>query len=793
MAASAEFIKEFVAETREGLEQLNRDLVALESTPAATDRCDRAFRALHTIKGNAGFLDFQHIGELAHAGEAVLQRLRSGELTLNPSIGDVLFKLLDSLHEVLGRIERTGVEGDDTFQPLKSELRGIATLQAGSASAQPAAPDPSVSEVQRRDYRDLGETVDHVRPPLIPSDSEFAPVSNPDSATDFHIPAVDSQSETLGRGMSGSELSTVARGTSDSSVGTSMVRVDVDLLDRLMNLVGELVLARNQIVEMHSRRSDPAMLNPVQRLNVLTTELQAGVLKTRMYPIGNIWNRYPRIVRDLARQLGKEVKLELIGADTELDKALVEAISDPLIHLLRNAIDHGIERPQLRKIKLKPRQGQITLKAFHESGQVRIEISDDGGGLDVDKIRQKIVHRGFVSADDSLRMSIAELHNSIFLPGFSTSDQISSISGRGVGMDVVKTNIESVGGTIEIETEKDVGTTFRLTLPLTLAIIPALMVTCAGQCFAIPQTNVVEMLALRGSSDVRIELFHNSPVLRLRGDVLPVVKLAEQLRLRSGSMDHVAVSMADSGQDRPAESFPTNVMILKTGTRLFALVVDHIGNSEEIVVKPFGLILDGMPEYSGATILGDGSLALILNIRGVAQRAGLFATDRSRIPVAIPADHDKVDEPAVTSERSLLVVEIERRRRIAFSLNDVIRIERVPTSQVEFSDGQPVLQYRGEIVPMLFVDQALTARLAEIDRFIEEADELSLIIYGVSGRAVALVVQKIVDIADQTTPLPAVARTGPVAGTAVILGHVTDLIDVPRLTESAGIQFCQPV
>ncbi len=861
MAASPEFIQEFLAETREGLERLDRELVALEADPQAVRHCDQAFRILHTVKGNSGFLDFPRVGEMAHAGEAVLQRLRAGEIVLDPTIGDVLFRLLDALRELMRRIEKTGLEGDDSFAALRFELKRIAGLTKAAQEASPlttltpppppssptsqsgplttiqVGPGDAISESALHAHAGLGgnstapglsmsrfhETVDHVPisagepggiSPLTSNEQQVRGLTPSGSPVSARTPVVDSVviapvSQKVALPLpnvevieTGSSVVSPAAALSDSSStipprspaesgsgAVSMVRVDVNLLDRLMNLVGELVLARNQIVEMQSRHSDPAMLNPVQRLNVLTTELQEGVLKTRMHPIGNIWNRYPRLVRDLARQCGKEVTLEMIGADTELDKALVEAISDPLIHLLRNSIDHGIERPQLRKIKQKPKQGRITLRAFHESGQVRIEITDDGAGLDIDKIRQKAVQRGLVNADESLNMSEKDLQNSIFMPGFSTADQISNVSGRGVGMDVVKTNIEAVGGTIEIETQKDIGTTFRLTVPLTLAIIPALIVTCDGQRFAIPQTNVMEMLSLRKGSGLRIEQFHNSPVLRLRGEVLPVVYLAEQLRM----------TLHTQPVDAPSA---INLMILKTGTRQFALIVDRIGNSEEIVVKPFGLILDGMSEYSGATIMGDGGLALILDVRGVAQRAGLFASDR---PMVQSATTYEPDEAEMSVEEAILVAEIGVRHRIAFWLRGVIRIEHISRSLVEHSDGQAVLQYRGEILPLVFVDRVLAmtdvAHARELLPSTTDTDEgdeahrkeLSLIIYGTPGRTVGLVVREIVDIADQTTQPQLSAHVSPVVGTTVVLGQITDLIDVTRLIESAGVRFLEPV
>jgi two-component system chemotaxis sensor kinase CheA len=918
MTQDDDFVKEFLVESREGLDNLDRDLVALEENPDDVARCDSAFRALHTIKGNSGFLDFPRLGELAHAGETVLQKIRDAEVTLNQSITDTLLELIDAIHVILNAIESDGTEGAERFENLEGNL----ALLAEGKEIEPAPPAESgtnlpaksltrlSSERQREDTsidaqdtssrkaleskgkpsRDAaGSAVDSATdadvdksqagagdvPPTDdgatvayqsgsktseirrasdsstespveensqPDDSK--PVSDAKPAADSK-PTPDTQSpdvkpdlpkddfgtetsekpkrsprpkKAAGKGKSakkdepgkktdkkttpkkslGKETRPTKKTASppdtsdepdskqsdssqasapsktsdvspDAGVASGLVRVDVELLDRLMNLVGELVLARNQIVEISKERPDSVMTNPIQRLNALTSELQDGVLKTRMQQIGSIWQRYPRMVRDFSRSSGKEINLQLSGRETELDKSLVEAIKDPLIHLIRNAIDHGIEKPYLRKIKGKPREGLITLKASHESGQVHIEISDDGAGLDFELIRKKAVQRGLISSDQAEKMGESDLRDSIFMPGFSTAEQVSNISGRGVGMDVVKTHVEKVGGTIEIDTERDVGTTFRLTVPLTLAIIPALIVWSNNQRFAIAQTNVVEMLSLHAESHLGIEFFHNVPVLRLRGDVLPVVALAAQL----GSASEAAALEA-----------ATNIMVLKTGTRQFALIVDKIGNAEEIVVKPFGTILEGMTEYGGATIMGDGSVALILDVRGIAQRSGLFATDRSLLhgaEEAIPgADR-------MLAEASLLVVETRERQRIGLPLQGVIRLEELSIDQVELSQGREVVQYRGEILPVIDLQRVFDPT-ALVLRGQDSNEHISVVIYNFSPELhIGLVVQRIIDIAETPEQLRPTQNPGVIVGTTVALGKITDVISVASLAEQAGI------
>lgn len=837
MSQPDDFVREFLIESREGLDQLDSDLVALESDPGDRNRFDSAFRVLHTIKGNAGFLDFPKLGNLAHAGETLLGRLRSGERLLDSSVVDVLLEMLDSFRRTLRTIESDGTEGTESFDDL---AQALLQLSAGeSVISLPRAVDSDVRPTSDDDTAQdskLSTKSDQDSDPSAATVT-FSPEQMADAASDAELdarldadtpapkkaaaprkkaakakarkrkpkpppksdeasspadePSVRKQSapveeraadttdeegsknedskedSTPGSRDVSSDSSQPAKANPVGSAVSSLVRVDVDLLDRLMNLVGELVLARNQIVQIVSNRSDPELLNPIQRLNLLTTDLQEGVLKTRMQQIGSIWQRYPRMVRDFAKMCGKEVELQLAGAETELDKSLVESITDPLVHLIRNAIDHGIEKPYLRKVKKKPRKGLLTLKASHEAGQVVIEITDDGSGLDLKRIRQKAVERGLFTESDAHQLDERDVRDSIFMPGFSTADQISNVSGRGVGMDVVKTHIERVGGTIEIDTVKDVGTTFRLTVPLTLAIIPALIVTSGEQRFAIPQTNVVEMLALQTESERAIEHFHDTPVLRLRGDVLPVVSLTEQLRVDDG----------------PGSSDSTSVMILKTGTRQFALVVDEIGNSEEIVVKPFGQVLEGMSEYGGATIMGDGSVALILDVRGIAQRAGLFATDRSLLQAA---ERMGMEEPEVVVEDSLLVAEIGDRHRVGLPLTDVVRLEEIPAFQVEISGGREVVQYRGEILPLIRIQDVL-ASVSEASDAIAQPDVLSVVIFQAADRTVGLVVQRIVDIAETPLDVQPAQDPGPIVGSAVTRGCVTDLIDVPRLLAAAGL------
>ena len=462
------------------------------------------------------------------------------------------------------------------------------------------------------------------------------------------------------------------------------------LLDKLMNLVGELVLARNQILQFNAVQKDTAFLSTSQRLNLITTELQEGVMKTRMQPIGNVWSRFPRVVRDLAMACGKEVRIEMEGKETDLDKTIIEAIKDPLTHLVRNSVDHGIEPPELRRQRGKPAEGRLFLRAFHEGGQVNIEIADDGAGIEPEKLKHKALERGLINQEQAARMGEREALNLIFLPGFSTAAKVSNISGRGVGMDVVKTNIEKIGGTVDLHSQLGRGTTIKIKIPLTLAIIPALVVTSGGDRYAIPQVSLLELVRLDGEQVRKgIEHIHGAPVYRLRGHLLPLVYLNRQLGVESRRADE-----ADEA---------VNIVVLQAGERHFGLVVDGINDTEEIVVKPLGKQLKGVSVFAGATIMGDGQVALILDVLGTAQSAGVISETRDQGLAGVTARTQQQGDQWQT----LLLVGLGREGRAAIPLSLVARLEEIPLEQVERGAEQEVVQYRGQILPLIRLKQVL--------------------------------------------------------------------------------------
>ncbi|MGB7326505.1 MAG: chemotaxis protein CheW, partial [Rubripirellula sp.] len=539
------------------------------------------------------------------------------------------------------------------------------------------------------------------------------------------------------------------------SAAESTIRVDVALLDKLMTCVGELVLARNQILQFANGNTD--LHRTSQRLNLITSELQESVMKTRMQPIGNVWSKFPRLVRDLAGICEKQVRIEMEGKETELDKTIIEAIKDPLTHLVRNTVDHGIERPEVRTQVGKQAEGCLTLRAYHEGGQVIIEICDDGAGINAERVKAKALEKGLMTQEQLAKMSDRDAGNLIFLPGFSTAEKVSNVSGRGVGMDVVKTNIEKIGGTVDLQSQQGKGTTIKIKIPLTLAIIPALIVTCNNDRYAIPQVNLLELLRLDGDQVANsIEWIQSAPVYRLRGRLLPLVYLREQLKV-------VTETDIDA----------LNIVVLRADDRHFGLVVDRINDSEEIVVKPLSSQLKGVSVYSGTTIMGDGQVALILDVMGLAHSSGVI-TDAGK--TQIQDNNDKTQ--SLNSDRhSLLVAGVGIANRFAIELEQVTRLEKIDTSTIEYTDNREVVQYRGEIMSLVRLGDLMGVPSSrdQSDPFID------VIVYNDSERSVGIVVDRIIDIVEQKIEIDKSSHSSGRAISTVIQGQVTTLVDLPAL------------
>ncbi|MBC7551425.1 MAG: chemotaxis protein CheA, partial [Cellulomonas sp.] len=547
------------------------------------------------------------------------------------------------------------------------------------------------------------------------------------------------------------------------SAAESSIRVDVDLLDSLMTLVGELVLTRNQILQ-HSAAADPGLLRASQRLNLIASELQEGVMKTRMQPIDTVWNKIPRVVRDLSLACGKQVRVEMQGRETELDRTVLEATKDPLTHLVRNAVDHAIETPEVRVAAGKPAEGLLLMRSFHEGGQVNIEITDDGKGIDPEVIGAKAVERGIITADQLARMTERDVVNLIFLPGFSTAAAVTNVSGRGVGMDVVKTNIERIGGTIDVASRVGLGTTFRIKIPLTLAIIPALTVVAAGDRYAIPQVSLLEVVRLEGGSLASaVEHIHGAPVYRLRGNLLPLVYLDRELGL-------------PPADDDAREAF--YIVVLQAEDRQFGLIVDGVLDTEEIVVKPLSKQLKALRTYAGATILGDGRVALILDILSVAQQSNVLTAREPGLGDRLGRVQEKHEDV-----ESLLIVGLGGDRRMAIPLSMVTRLEEFDIGSVERVGAREVVQYRDQILP-----------LVRLDRYLGNSDggapeRLQVVVYSEGTRSVGLVVGRILDITEEVVRSRSDLDDHGLLGSAVVQNKITELLDVRQALLAADPHF----
>lgn len=799
MSEMDELVKEFLVESYDNLDQLDRDFVALEQDPSDTAILARIFRYIHTIKGTCGFLGFTKLEKVTHVGESLLSRLRDGELSLTPEMTSALLEMVDAVRQILGSIESDGGEGDGDYsaiaQQLSAHLTGGPAAPPQAAIAAPEAP-AAAPEPKAESWRASPEVWAEAEAMATEAHAERAALATPpaaapaEEATDDR-PAWMASAEVFAEAEAMLEAAEAERARlvesapkaaedgaerTGGSVTDSSVRVDVVLLDKLMNLVGELVLARNQILQFTGGQA-AEFTAAAQRLDLITSELQEGVMKTRMQPIGNIWSKFPRIVRDLSRSLDKRIRLEMEGKETELDKSLLEAIKDPLTHIIRNSIDHGIEKPDLRVMAGKPEEGVLHLRAFHEGGQVVIEIADDGGGIDAERVRDKAVEKGLLAKEQAARMSRHELLNLIWAPGFSTAKTVTNISGRGVGMDVVKTNIEKIGGSLDLQSEAGAGTTLRIKIPLTLAIIPALVVTCEGNRYAIPQMSLLELVRLEsGHENNRIEHIHGTPVYRLRGRLLPIVYLREQLG-----------KGAPSSNGRPGEE-STFIVVVQAENRTFGLVVDEVHDTEEIVVKPLGRQIKGLTLFAGATIMGDGKVALILDIMGIAYRAGAAtrgqeAETTSESEAAAHADH---------GERvSVLLFRSRHGGRMAIPLEAVARLEEFPVEHIEQSGHMDVVQYGKQILPLVRVSDLLEER-----RRAPREDEggaanavpdntVQVIVYARDGRSVGLAVDEILDITEENVSAKGRASRDGVLYSAVIQGSVTEFLDIEAIIRKA--------
>jgi two-component system chemotaxis sensor kinase CheA len=740
-----DLLSEFLTETNEALSVLDLELVKLEQNPNDPALLSNIFRLVHTIKGTCGFLGLSRLESVAHAGENVLGKIRDGELAVTPQAISLILESLDCIKTLTAQLEANEAEvpGDDS--DLIGRLNQLASDDAPVAApvAPPAAAPAAVVAAP-------------VVAPEVVAEAAAEPVAAPPVA-----PAPVEESEPVE-----AVQATAARqpeGGKESAVAGQSIRVNVELLENLMTMVSELVLTRNQLMQILRSQKDSEFTTPLQRLSHVTTELQEGVMKTRMQPIGNAWAKLPRLVRDLGHELKKKLDLKMLGAETELDRQVLEMIKDPLTHMVRNSADHGIEIPADRVKSGKQEHGTITLNAYHEGGHIVIEIGDDGRGLPLDKIKKKAIASGLATEVELAAMTDQQIQQFIFKAGFSTAQQVTSVSGRGVGMDVVRTNIEKIGGTIELKSVAGKGSTFIIKIPLTLAIVSALIVECGGERFAIPQISVVELVRAAENSENRIERLHDTPVLRLRNRLLPLVSLQDLLRL--GKPQH--------------EANETFIVVAQVGTYSFGIIVDRVFDTEEIVVKPVAPILRDITMFSGNTILGDGSVIMILDPNGIAAASGeQTRVEESRTSEQTVARNDKAGE-----RTSLLLFRAGGDGPKAVPLALVARLEEVELEKIEESNGKPVVQYRGKLMPLVTIDPSYQ---------LKKEGRQPVLVFSDRDRSMGLVVDEILDIVEEHLAVELAAERAGYIGSAIVAGKATDVIDAGYFLTLAFEDWFQP-
>ncbi|MDK9722167.1 MAG: chemotaxis protein CheW [Rhodospirillales bacterium] len=764
-----DLLSEFLTETSESISVLDVALVNLEQNPNDREILQNIFRLVHTIKGTCGFLGLPRLEAVAHSAENVLGKFRDGELEVGAHAVTLILTSIDRIKLILSHLEQHEAEPEGNDQDLISQLNAMAEGKPPGAAASappppppPPPPQPSVSKKEPLPGEMSDEELQRIFD-ATPGPADMAPPPAPPPAQEQSQPAHPSEPHEAKGGLPATQAESKAPAMSgdakESAVAAQTIRVNVELLENLMTLVSELVLTRNQLLQMVRGRDDSEFSAPLQRLSHITTDLQEGVMKTRMQPIGNAWAKLPRIVRDLSVETGKKIDLQMIGAETELDRQVLELIKDPLTHMVRNSADHGLEGVEDRRKAGKPELGKIVLNAYHEGGHIIIEINDDGRGLNMGRIRTKIVQNGLASEAELDSMSDQQIQQYIFKAGFSTAEKVTSVSGRGVGMDVVRTNIEKIGGTIELKSVEGKGTNFTIKIPLTLAIVSALIVECGGERFAIPQISVLELVRTTGTSENAIEMINNAPVLRLRDRLLPLVSLKSLLKL--GKAD-----------EELAETF---IVVAQVGTYTFGIIVDRVFDTEEIVVKPVAPILRNITMFSGNTILGDGSVIMILDPNGIAAATGAMAGSSQA------AEQAHLKDMHGEEKTSLLVFRAGGADLKAVPLALVARLEEVDVASVELSHGKPVVQYRGHLMPLIMVNEHCQ---------LQKEGRQAVLVFSDHERSMGLVVDEIVDIVEDILKVEITVAQPGLIGTAVIAGRATDVIDAGfYLTQAFGDWF----
>ena len=751
-----EILTEFLAESNENLDTLNVEIVDLEENPTDTNLLNSIFRTIHTIKGTCGFIGLSRLEQVAHATENVLDKARERQLDVTPRSITLILAAIDLIQSILNHLATTGVEPKGNDSELIARLNNLAagktapisgSLQTGSEQREKTATSSAV----------------HTEKP--------EPVKKEAAATTMTAPALQhespqSEEKSFSSGATKEEKTQQPETKSGSKTsGEQTLRVNVDILDRLMNMVGELVLTRNQIMQLAVKDEDLLRAAPIQQLNRVTSDLQEAVMKTRMQPVGNAWTKLPRVIRDLSRSSEKQIKLAMQGAGTELDRQILQVIQDPLTHMVRNSADHGIESPAERLMANKPSAGTINLNAYHEGGHIVIEISDDGRGINVEAIRRKAIERQLVDAETAAELSETQVLQFIFEPGFSTAQKVTAVSGRGVGMDVVRNNIESIGGRVEVKSERGNGTRFKIKIPLTLAIISALIVGCGDHSFAIPQIGIVELVLISKNNKHLIETVHNARVLRLRDRLLPLVWMEHLLNLnRKKSIPDTFI-----------------VVVAQIGEIKFGLVIDRVYDTQEIVVKPAGRLVKDIPVFAGTTILGDGKVIMILDAGGIATASTVFSDVEHEDPVL--AARLRKGKNNNLKSISWLIFASGTKTQQAVPLSLIARLEKIPIERIEYADTRYITQYRGSLMP-------LVPSYPGFD--LPSVDPRPVIVFSEGNRSMGLMVEAVHDIVEESVQLDLGSQTPGLLGTAVIDGTATEIIDAAYYMEQAYQDWFQP-
>ena len=773
-----DLVAEFIAETNESLGLIDNDLIALEQNPNDKAIIGNLFRLVHTIKGTCGFLGLSRLEKLAHHGENVMGRFRDGDLEVKQEYVSLILEAVDQIKALIETLETTGAEPEGNDAELIAKLDAVYEGRDPSSASVEEPQDESAEPASNGGEIDIESLSKEPNPDnegglsdydiaVLQAAFESAPMHDGTPEPQQEMVAENTKEEKTPTAPKAEENSKQVAAAAASTAPVQSLRVNVDVLENLMTMVSELVLTRNQLLQImrHSRESD--FDTPLQRLNHVVSDLQEGVMQTRMQPVGNAWAKLPRIIRDISIDLNKKIDLQMKGQETELDRQVLDLIKDPLTHMVRNSADHGIEGPEDRLAAGKPETGTIILNAFHEGGHIIMQIKDDGKGLNTARIREKAIENGLATEEELDAMTPKQINQFIFAAGFSTAAAVTSVSGRGVGMDVVRTNIEKIGGTIDLDSIEGEGTTVSIKIPLTLAIVSALIVESAGDRFAIPQLAVQELVMASSNGENQIEMIKGSPIYRLRDQLLPLVYLDDLLHLNK---DRKITNEDDEAQKDHAANDNAFIVVTKVGGYSFGIVVDRVFDTEEIVVKPVAKILGDIELFSGNTILGDGTVIMILDPGGIARSTGdINVSDTSE-------KTEKKTAKSAKKKTSLILFSGVDGTPKAVPLQLVSRLENIDLEKIEYSNDQMVIQYRGSLMPLIPFDHNMT---------IEKEGQQPVLVFTDGDRSMGLVVTEILDILEEHVDVKMGSTNEQMLGSAIIREKATGIVNVGHYISKA--------